>query len=111
MSGLFVPQHGTTKYLSTPVGPMNNASPMTMSGAAGVIELVFGVLSVIGLFTRLSAFILSGMCAVAYFQRLLPDPQCGRAGRALFFRLPVSCSGRRRTAEHRQYARRRLSLR
>ena len=72
MSGLFVPQHGTTKYLSTPVGPMNNASPMTMSGAAGVIELVFGVLSVIGLFTRLSAFILSGMCAVAYFYVAAP---------------------------------------
>ena len=30
---------------------------MTMSGAAGLIELVFGVLLVIGLFTRLSAFI------------------------------------------------------
>ncbi len=67
MSGLLLLQHGTIKYLNIPVGPMNNASPMTMSGAAGLIELVFGVLLVIGLFTRLSAFILSGMCAVAYF--------------------------------------------
>ena len=58
MSGLLLLQHGTTKYLNFPVGPMNNASLMTMSGAAGVIELVFGVLLVIGLFTRLSAFIL-----------------------------------------------------
>lgn len=66
MAGLLVLQYGTTKYLSIPVGPMNNASPMTMSGAAGLIELVFGALLVIGLFTRLSAFILSGMCAVAY---------------------------------------------
>jgi putative oxidoreductase len=40
MSGLLVLQHGTIKYLSIPVGPMNNASPTTMSGAAGVIELV-----------------------------------------------------------------------
>jgi putative oxidoreductase len=46
---------------------MNNASPMTMSGVAGVIELVFGALLVVGLFTRLSAFIVSGMTAVAYF--------------------------------------------
>jgi putative oxidoreductase len=46
---------------------MANASPFTMSGAAGVIELVFGVLLIIGLFTRLSAFICSGMTAVAYF--------------------------------------------
>jgi putative oxidoreductase len=67
MSGLLVLQHGTTKYLNFPVGPMNNASPMTMSGAAGLIELVCGALVVIGLFTRPAAFLLSGMTAVAYF--------------------------------------------
>ena len=67
MSGLLLLQHGTTKYLNIPVGPMNNASPMTMSGAAGIIELVAGVLLVVGLFTRPAAFIASGMCAVAYF--------------------------------------------
>jgi putative oxidoreductase len=67
MSGLLLLQHGTAKYLSIPAGPMNNASPMTMSGAAGLIELVFGALLVVGLFTRLSAFIVSGMTAVAYF--------------------------------------------
>ena len=67
MSGLLLLQHGTTKYLNFPVGSMNNASPMTMSGAAGIIELVAGVLLVLGLFTRFAAFIASGMCAVAYF--------------------------------------------
>lgn len=67
MSGLLFLQHGTTKYLNIPVGPMNNASPMTMSGAAGIIELVAGTLLVIGLFTRPAAFIASGMTAVAYF--------------------------------------------
>lgn len=67
MSGLLFLQHGTTKYLNIPVGPMNNASPMTMGGAAGLIELVFGVLLILGLFTRFSAFIASGMTAVAYF--------------------------------------------
>jgi len=67
MSGLLLLQHGTMKYLNIPVGPMNNASPMTMGGAAGLIELVFGALLVLGLFTRLSAFIASGMTAVAYF--------------------------------------------
>src|SRR5262245_59080320 len=68
MSGLLLLQHGTAKYLSFPfVDRMANASPASMSGAAGVIELVFGVLLVIGLFTRLSAFICSGMTAVAYF--------------------------------------------
>lgn len=67
MSGLLFLQHGTTKYLNIPVGPMNNASLNSMSGAAGVIELVCGVLLVVGLFTRPAAFIASGMCAVAYF--------------------------------------------
>jgi putative oxidoreductase len=67
MTGLLFLQHGTTKYLNIPVGPMNNASPTTMSGAAGIIELIAGVLLVVGLFTRPAAFIASGMCAVAYF--------------------------------------------
>lgn len=67
MTGLLLLEHGTTKYLSLPVGPMNNASPMTLIGFAGVLELVGGVLLVIGLFTRPTAFILSGMVAVAYF--------------------------------------------
>jgi putative oxidoreductase len=72
MSGLLFLQHGTTKYLSIPVGPMNGANPMTMSGAAGIIELVGGVLLVLGLFTRPVAFIASGMCAVAYFMAHAP---------------------------------------
>jgi putative oxidoreductase len=67
MSGLLLLQHGTTKFLDFPVGPMNNVSPLSMSGVAGLIELAFGVLLVIGLFTRFSAFIASGMTAVAYF--------------------------------------------
>ena len=67
MSGLLLLQHGTTKYLSIPVGPQNNVSPMTMGGAAGVLELVGGILLILGLFTRPVAFVLSGMTAVAYF--------------------------------------------
>ena len=72
MSGLLVLQHGTTKYLSLPVSPMSNASPMTMSGGAGIIELVGGVLVTIGLFTRPAALFLSGMTAVAYFYAHAP---------------------------------------
>jgi len=72
MSGLLLLQHGTTKYLNIPEGPMNNASPFTMSGVAGILELIGGTLLVIGLFTRPVAFILSGMCAVAYFYAHAP---------------------------------------
>ena len=67
MSGMLVLQHGTTKYLNFPAGPMNNASMQSMSGAAGLFELVCGALLVIGLLTRPAAFLLSGMTAVAYF--------------------------------------------
>jgi putative oxidoreductase len=67
ITGLLLLAHGTTKYLNLPEGPMNNASPLTLGGFAGVLELIGGVLLVIGLFTRPTAFILSGMCAVAYF--------------------------------------------
>jgi putative oxidoreductase len=72
ISGLLILEHGTAKYLSFPVGPMNHASPATMGGAAGIFELIGGALLVIGLFTRPVAFILSGMTAVAYFYAHAP---------------------------------------
>jgi putative oxidoreductase len=72
MSGLLLLQHGTTKFLNIPVGPMNNASPASMSGAAGLIELIGGALLIIGLFTRPVAFLVSGMTAVAYFYAHAP---------------------------------------
>jgi putative oxidoreductase len=73
MTGLLLLQHGTTKLLGFPVSQMNGISVFTMGGAAGVLELVGGVLLVIGLFTRYAAFILSGMLAVAYFYAHAPQ--------------------------------------
>lgn len=72
MLGLLILQHGTAKYLGFPPSHMSNASPLTMDGAAGILELIGGVLLVIGLFTRCSAFVLSGMTAVAYFYAHAP---------------------------------------
>lgn len=72
MTGLLLLQHGCTKYLGFPVGPMNATPAASMSGIAGMLELVGGVLLVLGLFTRPTAFILSGMCAVAYFYAHFP---------------------------------------
>ncbi len=67
-AGLELLQHGTGKWLGFPVVPaFANASATSLSGIAGMIELVGGVLFVLGLFTRPVAFILSGMCAAAYF--------------------------------------------
>lgn len=67
VSGLLIIQGGMSKWLNFPVGPFNNASIQTMSGVAGIFELVGGALLIIGLFTRPVAFILSGLYAVAYF--------------------------------------------
>jgi putative oxidoreductase len=67
MSGLLLLQHGMTKLLNFPVGPQNNTSIHSISGDAGAIELIAGILLVIGLFTRPAAFIASGLTAVAYF--------------------------------------------
>lgn len=77
MSGLLVLQHGTAKILKFPVVPQFANVPITsLGGIAGLIELVFGALLVVGLFTRPSAFILSGMTAAAYF--------IGHAGRNFY---------------------------
>ena len=67
MAGLLFLQHGTTKYLYFPETQLSGASPLTMGGGAGVIELIGGALLVLGLFTRPAAFIMSGTMAVAYF--------------------------------------------
>jgi len=74
MSGLLVLQHGLGKWLKFPAGvvpPTFNLN--SMAGYAGAIELVGGILLVLGLFTRPAAFIVSGMCAVGYF--LVHAPQ------------------------------------
>jgi putative oxidoreductase len=71
VAGLAFLEHGTTKLLNFPPGTMHPAL-MSMSGVAGIIELVAGVLIVLGLFSRLAAFIASGEMAAAYFLAHFP---------------------------------------
>lgn len=67
-TGLELLQHGTGKILGYPVVPMfANVQIGSLSGVAGLIELIGGILFTIGLFTRPVAFILSGFTAAAYF--------------------------------------------
>src|SRR6516225_7994058 len=65
--GLLFLEHGMSKYFSLPVSPSTGVAPMSLSGINGIIELVGGVLIVLGLFTRPVAFILAGDMAFAYF--------------------------------------------
>lgn len=66
MTGLLLLQYGIAKIFKFPVVPMfANLPPLIVT--AGTIELVFGALLMIGLFTRIVAFVLSGEMAFAYF--------------------------------------------
>lgn len=64
VAGLSFLQHGTIKLLGFPtsMGPLNGLTTF-----AGGLELVGGVLLVLGLFTRPVAFIVAGEMAVAFF--------------------------------------------
>ena len=60
--------HGTSKIFGFPHSPMfDDLQLMSLYGVAGILEIVGGLLLLLGLFTRPVAFILSGMMAVAYF--------------------------------------------
>lgn len=68
ITGLLLFQYGIAKLFKFPPVPMfAKVELMSLYGAAGTIELVVGGLLMIGLFTRLTAFILSGEMAFAYF--------------------------------------------
>ena len=66
IAGLMFALHGTQKLLGWPGGSEPVADRLMI--AAGVIELVAGVLIAIGLLTSWAAFIASGEMAVAYFK-------------------------------------------
>jgi putative oxidoreductase len=71
VAGLLIFQPGSMKLLGWLGGvPPNGgtATPMTQPWIGGLLEVVGGVLIMLGLGTRVTAFILSGEMAVAYFQ-------------------------------------------
>ena len=61
-------QHPLAKFFAFPhVAAFDNLQPFSLTWVAGVIELVGSLLLLVGLFTRPTAFVLSGEMAVAYF--------------------------------------------
>lgn len=71
--GFLFLQHGTAKLLGTPhVAMFDGLQLVSLMGLAGVLELVGGALILLGLFTRQTAFILSGEMAFAYFMAHAP---------------------------------------
>ena len=66
--------HGTQKLFGFPALPPSGSLPPMMSiyWFAGVLELVGGLLILVGFQTRIVAFILSGQMAVAYWMAHAP---------------------------------------
>ena len=75
VTGLLFLAHGTAKLLHYP--PTQNfpeTVPLfSFTGFTGAMELVGGILIIIGLFTRIAAFVLAGFMAVAYFMSHAPQ--------------------------------------
>jgi putative oxidoreductase len=66
ITGLLLFQYGVAKLFKFPVLPYFADIPPLIY-AAGTIELILGATLMLGLFTRLTAFILAGEMAFAYF--------------------------------------------
>lgn len=67
MTGLLFLAHGTAKFFTfPPTQYFPDGVPLfSFVGLTGALELVGGILIIIGLFTRITAFVLLGFMAVA----------------------------------------------
>jgi putative oxidoreductase len=73
VAGFLFVAHGTQKLLGFPAPMQFEVSLLSQPGIAGLLEVVGGVLLMLGLFTRPVAFVLSGEMAFAYFLAHAPN--------------------------------------
>ena len=88
MTALLFIEHGTQKIFNFPPAEQPFSDLMNLIGAAGALEIVGGVLILLGLFTRPVAFVLCGFMAVAYFMAHAPQdffPVNNRGDAAILF--------------------------
>ena len=67
VTGLLFVSHGTAKVLGFPAMEGLPEPGLSLAGLSGPLELILGVLFLLGLFTRPVAFLASGFCAVGYW--------------------------------------------
>jgi putative oxidoreductase len=73
VAGVIFLEHATQKLFGFPAPPPNGLpAMMTLVWFAAIIEIVCTPFLILGLFTRLAAFILSGEMAVAYWYAHFP---------------------------------------
>jgi putative oxidoreductase len=65
--GVLILCHGSQKIIGYPATRAELPEAFTLAWCSGMIESIGGLLLVLGLFTRVAAFFLSGEMAVAYF--------------------------------------------
>jgi putative oxidoreductase len=88
VTGLLFLEHALSKFFAFPVPfPMHPLPPLLI--AAGVVEMIAGVLVTIGLLTRIAAFLASGEMAIAYWTQHFPSggfwPLANKGESAIFF--------------------------
>ena len=69
--GFLLIPHGLQKHFGLLGG--KQVEPASLMGLAGVIELLGGILILVGLFTRPVAYVISGFMASAYFMAHAPQ--------------------------------------
>ena len=90
MAGLLFLEHGTSKYFNFPATEYfaNGVDVFSLMGLAGALEIIGGLLIIIGLFTRITAFVLAGFMAAAYFMAHAPQsffPMLNQGDAAILF--------------------------
>ncbi|WP_332686134.1 DoxX family protein [Devosia sp.] len=72
VAGLLFLLHGTQKLFGFPTSEFQPPL-MSLFGAAGIIELITGVMIIVGFFARPAALVASGSMAVAYWMVHAPN--------------------------------------
>ena len=73
VAGLILFHYGVAKLFKfPPIEIFEDVTPFSLWGIAGMLELVLGGMLMLGLLTRVVAFILSGEMAFAYFMEHFP---------------------------------------
>ena len=88
LSALLFIEHGTQKFFNFPPAEQPFGEVMNLIGLAGLLEVIGGLLILVGFFTRPVAFVLCGFMAVAYFMAHAPQsffPVNNRGDAAILF--------------------------
>jgi putative oxidoreductase len=89
VTALLFLEHSFIKLFGFPPGAAPGQQALgSLFGVAGIVELVLGVLLLLGLFTRLAAFIAAGEMAVGYFMIHFPQgfyPAANKGEGAILF--------------------------